>query len=238
MSSTVLIADASIPFAVSLAGALRGKDASVAILASAVQEGSTLDLFWNRPSPLSARTVMLDAKNRFDSLDCAVLAFDVASIPASCREGDSASITHLFDEYVRGYALLISEIVVAFRRQKKGLLCFVLVNRESATGGQSSSVLSSSAAGPAQSAIQATGLSPDIACAMAESAFVKLAEELSSSFAAAPADGIQCLLAKVDPADEATALDWLASQIVNPSASRKENRWVKPGAKGFFAKLS
>lgn len=238
MSSTVLIADSSIPFAVSLAGALRGKDASVAILSSAVQEGSTLDLFWNRPSPLSARTVMLDAKNRFDLLDCAVLAFDVASIPPSCKEGDSASITRLFDEYVRGHALLVSEIAAAFRRQKKGLFCFALVNRERPAGGQSASTLAPSSAGSALSAAQTPALSPDITCAMAESAFIKLAEELSSSFAASPADGIQCLLAKVDPTDEATALDWLAAQIVNPSASRKENRWVKPGAKGFFAKLS
>jgi hypothetical protein len=228
MSSTVLIADASIPFSVSLAGALRGKDASIAILSSTVQEGSTLDLAWNRPSPLSARTVALDAKNRFGTLDCAVLSFDPASIPLDCKTGDSAAITHLFDEYVRGNALMASEIASLFRKQKKGLFCFVLVNRERA-------VLSPAAV--PQEKPQPEGLSPDIFCAMAESAFVKMAEEISSACAASPDGGIQCALAKVEPEDETAALDWLVAQIDNP-ASRKENRWVKPGAKGLFAKFS
>ena len=238
MSSTVLIADASIPFSVSLAGALRGKAASVAILSSAAQEGSTLELAWNRPSPLSARTVILDAKNRFGALDCAVLAFDSASIPQECRAGDSSSITRLFDEYVRGNALLVSEITACFRRQKKGLFCFILLNRDRAI--QSSSPVSLQSAPSAmqsQGQVKPAGISPDIACAMAESAFVTMAEEISSAFAATPDAGIQCVLAKVDPEDEASGLDWLVPQIDNP-ASRKENRWVKPGAKGLFAKFS
>lgn len=231
MSSTVLIADASIPFSVSLAGALRGKDASVAILSSTVPEGSTLDLAWNRPSPLSARTAVLDAKNRFSALDCAVLAFDTASIPADCKTGDSAAITRLFDEYVRGSALMASELASAFRRQKKGLFCFALVNRERAVPPSQSSPSAT------QAKDRTEGLSSDIACAMAESAFVKMAEEISAACAASPDAGIQCVLAKVDPEDETASIDWLVAQIDNP-ASRKENRWVKPGAKGLFAKFS
>lgn len=213
MSINVLIADSSIPFSASLAEALRGKGASVAVLSGA-ESDNPADIPWNRPSPLSSRTVLLDVKNRFVNLDCAVIGFDPASLPQSLDVTDQTAIVRVADEFIRGNLLLVSALADLFRRQGKGVLCFALMGLA-----------------------DGTSAGRGIPVSVAESAFIRLAEETALTFVSSSVDGVQPLLVRLDPAESAAGLDWLVSRILNPAPARKDARWVKAGARSIFGKL-
>jgi hypothetical protein len=215
MSMSVLIADSSIPFAVSLAESLRGKKASVGLLSpydSGNPVAESVSFVWNRPSPLSARTVTLEMKNAFSSLDGAVLLFDASSIAYDSSAQDSTSAVRCVDEYVRGFMLLSLEIVRCFREQRKGTLAFA--------------VRSAAALNPALS----------LSAAVAEGAFIRLADETALSCGRSE-DGFQTLLVKLDPSGDAENVEWLSQQLFSTPQPRGQGRWIKAGSRGLFGKF-
>lgn len=128
MSSSILVADVTSPFAGSLVGAMNGQDLR-AIPVSGLHQAERQDsgfpgILWNRPSSLSARTVVLDALNRSPRLDGAVLSFELAS---------GLDPVRVCDEYIRGFMLLASELAGCFARQRSGFLVFAF--RPSPAGG-------------------------------------------------------------------------------------------------------
>jgi hypothetical protein len=225
MSIHVLIADKSVPFASSLAGALRAKDVSVALLGDspdnksgkpvATVEGSALvEIPWNRSSSLSAHTCMRAVRNSMTSVDQAVLFFDTPTFAQLFQHGDASHTTRIVDDYIRGYLILVNELSGYFADQKKGRIIFALQSRN-----------------PETQEVQNTAL------AVAESAFIRLAEETSVSFLSRQTNSLQTLLVRLESAGEADPVDWLAGQILQPSPARGQTRWVKAGARGLFGKL-
>jgi len=222
MSSCTLISDSTIPFAVSLTGHLQGspkrEDFSFGLLTEpAVDSGLALPstaIPWNRSSTLSARTVLLDMKNKFSSFDRALLIFDTVTFSEIIPDMEASSSIRCTDEYVRGYLLLVAELVRYFRQQKKGFLVFAV---------RSSTLIDAKVSIPV---------------AVAESAFMRLAEETASSLASTSEDtGLQALLVKLDPAEDNGNLDWLSIQLTAPLPARTQVRWVKAGSRSLFGKL-
>lgn len=129
---------------------------------------------------------------------------------------DSATAIRCIDEYVRGYLLVSSEIIKYFRQQKAGFVIFAVRSQSS----------------PEAKA--------NIPVAVAESAFMRLAEETAASFAdgSRPDDtGLQALLVKLDPSEDTSNIEWLSLQVTGAIPARTQVRWVKAGSRGLFGKL-
>ena len=224
MSMSVLIADKSVPFAVSLAGALRSRAASVALLSDASSEesaavssdsASLVDVPWNRASVLSARTVPVRIKNCFASLDQAVLVFDTPLLEDSFSPEDPLSPVRVADEYVRGYMLLVRELCALFTAREQGRLVFVLRDRQTRDV-------------PTD---RAPGRPSNMPVSVAEAAFVRLAEETASSLATLKIPSVQSLLVRIESADDTANLVWLEDQLVAPIGNRPQGRWIKAGSR-------
>lgn len=223
---SVLISDKSVPFASALAGALRGKNSSVAMLSgeqeaktaktdkSASDSSALIEIPWNRSSALSARTVLLEVKNKFVTLEQAVLVFDTPFLTETAPE-KLATVT-VVDDFIKGFLLLVSEITVRFALEKKGRLVFVV--RQQATG------------------TNAFGIQ-NIPVRVAESAFIRLAEETALAFSARSNIDLQTLLVKLETAGDAENAAWLLEQMEQPSVSRNQTRWIKSGSHGLFGKM-
>ncbi len=235
MSKSVLISDKSVPFASSLAGSLRGHNVSVALLCgipedavsrkkepSESSEPSALrEIPWNRSSDLSARTLLLETRNNFESLDQAVLIFDAPTFMERVPTPDRMGMMRIVDDYIKGYLLLATEILSLFVKQKKGRLAFVVRSQSSANQATGSQVPSP----------------PGIPLAVAEAAFMRLAEETAVVIAALGLSSVQSLLVKIDGIADAEAATWLVEQLLQPNAPRNQSRWIKAGTKGLLSLL-
>jgi len=167
---------------------------------------------WNPPSLLSAHTAMLEAKTRYGGVDAAVLAFDADSFARSVNR-DGGDVSSVIDRLVTGWIYLEESLRERFAAAGKGYFCFV------------HSV-------PAAKGTPSPASLP-LAVALAESAFVRLAEET----AARNGDGIRSLLVRYENGGDETALEWLASRIADGPPQRSQTRWVKAGSKGLFGLL-
>jgi len=237
MSMSVLISDKSVPFASSLAGVLRGHKASVSLLCgipdaavprkSDPPDPSALrEIPWNRSSDLSARTVLLETRNSFETLDQAVLVFDAFAFAERAPAPDRIGTALVIDEYIKGYLLLASEILDFFVKQKKGRLVFVVRGQQ--TAGQQAS---------GQSAPARTPATPGIPLAVAEAAFTRLAEETALAIAATGIAPVQSLLVKLEGIADTEAAAWLVEQLLQQGAPRNQGRWIKAGSKGLLGLL-
>lgn len=226
MSSCALISDSSVPFAVSLAESLRSspgvQDFRFSLLSEPASDPSAslgaTSISWNRSSPLSARTVILEMKNNYSSFDRALLIFDTPTFSGIFPDTESASLIKCTDEFIRGYMLLVAEIVKYFRQQKSGFILFAVRS-------------------PSSQDAKGTVSLP---VTVAESAFMRLAEETASSFmnGSLPGDtGLQALLVKLDPSEDTENSDWLSLQLTGAPPARTQVRWVKAGSRGLFGKL-
>ncbi len=213
---SVLIADKSLPFAVSLAAALHGKNISAALVSGDPSDTEAVrEIRWNRSSSLSAKTVLIEAKSAFASLDQAVLLFDTPFLLATVPAGNS--FANIVDEHIKGYLLLVREINAFFAQQKKGRLVFVVRGRDA---------LQSPAAVPS-----------NIPVAVCEAAFTALAAETASACSLQPNPALQTLLVTLESGEEAENLAWLVEQLEQTTPSRNQTRWIKAGQRGLFGKL-
>ena len=228
MSSCTLISDSSIPFAVSLADFLRtssrGQDFGFGLLSepvsNAVDSLPATSIPWNRSSTLSARTVILEMKNKYSAFDRAVLIFDTPAFSGIFPAPEASSMIQCADEYIRGYMLLVAEIVKYFRQQKNGFIIFAVRSPSSQDSKGNVPV--------------------SLPVAVAESAFMRLAEETASSFTNGSLSGdtgLQSLLVKLDPSEDTENIDWLSVQLTGAPPARTQVRWVKAGSRGLFGKL-
>jgi hypothetical protein len=214
----VLVSDATVPYAVSLASSLKSAGMSVSLLgpvgavSSAAIPPDVSLVVWNRPSRLSARTVQVAVKNAVSSLDCAIVMFDAQVFSASITDRDN--LTEPVDSYVSGYLLLVRELCALFAKQGGGRL--IIVHNEGK---------------------QAEGAARNLAVAVAESAFVRLGEELAAGVFDGLNPGLQVSLVKLDPADPAVTPEWFVSYLSAPAASRAPVRWIRAGSRGLFGKF-
>ncbi len=85
---------------------------------------------WNKSSPLSARSLVLQTTTIFGRMDEAVLYFDEEWYASKAEKMDSEEIVRGCDEMIAGYQYLALEILNAFQRREtsegKGKLVFLL----------------------------------------------------------------------------------------------------------------
>lgn len=234
MSERILICDRSIPFAGMVGKKLREKNASVALVSvgsieyekpvepgSAFQEENLTQLFWNRRSQLSAKTLILQAKNLFTTVDSALIIFDAQAFLADMVSGQE-SLPALLDDYVNGYMYLAREISSLFLRQKKGQLFFSYRPFPPRTGLPGSI---------------------ETVFAVAESAFIRLAEESAAYFASLAGMPISCHLVRLGDGDDTEDAAWFAEKLAPAQSAKtsilrnfgtRSSHWIKAGSRNIF----
>ena len=81
---------------------------------------------WNLRSPLSARSIVMDAFNTLGSVDEALVVFSADTGKKEFHEMSFADMEKALDESIKSFFFLGKEIFSAFQRQKRGALSFAL----------------------------------------------------------------------------------------------------------------
>lgn len=84
---------------------------------------------WNKASPISSRTNVLQVKNLFGEINKAILIFDSRDF-MKFLNFDVESISKAFDSMILGYSYLTAELLKLFSDQDFGELVFLLVDDE------------------------------------------------------------------------------------------------------------
>lgn len=186
---------------------------------------------WNKSSPLSARSLVLQTATIFGRMDEAVLYFDEEWYASKAEKMDSEEIVRGCDDMIAGYQYLALEVLNAFQRREtsegKGRLVFLLKETPNRID-----VLKNPAVKDGLSPIA----SPLVAAGAA--AFASFAENI----AAVCSDSIfvDVIIVRGDSSMEGFRRDdetgrWLSSYLdayVSPDPmGRKEISWVRPGEK-------
>jgi hypothetical protein len=79
---------------------------------------------WNRRSPISARALLLEAANAFDSVDEAVIIEPLCTVSSALHAIPSSDIERAFDD-AKGPLFLAREILASFVARGSGVLCMV-----------------------------------------------------------------------------------------------------------------
>lgn len=195
---------------------------------------------WNKSSPLSARSLVLQTATIFGSMDEAVLYFDEEWYASKAEQMNSEEIARASDEMISGYQYLALEALASFQKretsQGAGTLVFILKETPDRVD-----VVKTPALKDGLSAIA----SPLVSAGAA--AFEAFAENL----AAVCLDSIfvNVLLIRGSSDSEGFRRDdetgrWLAEYLNSyegkKSDGKKSVSWIKPGAKpssggfGFF----
>ena len=132
MSRTVLVADGETPIGRSLVRLFRQAGHRVVATQGTTQkpepgeEGTEIvRASWSRPSPVSARNVMLTTLTALERLDMAVFVFAPNLKRLLLHEADYADIESAVDEHLRGTLFLLREVLGRFVRQGSGALGLV-----------------------------------------------------------------------------------------------------------------
>lgn len=231
----ILICDTSIPFAGMVGKKLREKNASVALVSvgseeyeeplegdNGALESDLSKLHWKRHSQLSAKTLLLQVKNLLATVDSALILFDAQAFLADMVSGQD-SLPALLDDYVNGYMYLVREVSSLFLRQKKGQLFFSYRPFPPRTGLPGSL---------------------ETVFAVAESAFIRLAEESAAYFASLAGIPITCQLVRLGDGDDTEDAAWFAEKLASAEYSktgilgsigaRSSSRWIKAGSRNMF----
>ncbi|MGN0729554.1 hypothetical protein [Treponema sp.] len=184
---------------------------------------------WNKSSPLSARSLVLQTLTIFNRLDEAVLYFDEEWFASKAEQMDSEEIARGCDEMISCYQYLALEVISSFKKRDAaegpGTLVFLLKETPSRVD-----VLNSPALKNGVSAIA----SPLVSAGAA--AFSSFAENLAAVYS--DSIFVNIVLVHGDSSMEGFRRDdetgrWLCTYLnsIEGSKSSKKAQWVKPGAK-------
>src|SRR5574344_247230 len=189
---------------------------------------------WNRPSSLSARTLILQTENTFDKLDETVLLFDEEYYAALAGRTEVGECAENCDNLILGYQYLALETLTRFEKKNSGgatpgklvfLLnegpCMVDALRTSTVRNGSTSV--------------ATPL-----IASAAGAFASFAENMAAVYG--DMEYVNIVLVRGDKSMDVAKTDdglakWLCTYLDTVDGmkakltAKKSIQWVKPGAK-------
>jgi len=107
---------------------------------SATPSGGAVPLSWNPASPISARTLVLAAENRMEKINNAIL---ICSPPAVFKTAETLTpqeIDFIVNDDIKGWFLLVRELVLYFRRVGSGSLSFVVPEISSGGGAKNTPV--------------------------------------------------------------------------------------------------
>lgn len=192
-----------------------------------------LNVEWNKGSPISCRTLILNAESTFKRIDEAVLFFDESDFSSRGNQLGIEECSLGADEMILSYQFLTLEILARFKsRYQEGnpsTLIFLLKEGPSASDAVIMPALHNGAYAIA---------SPVVAAAAA--AFASFAENIVALYGDQPF--VNIVLVRGDHTMESATNDtvlgkWLCSYIdVLPSlktklTAKKSLQWIKPGAK-------
>ncbi|MBQ9237820.1 MAG: hypothetical protein IJ191_00670 [Treponema sp.] len=194
-------------------------------------------LKWNRTSPISARSIVLETENAFAAFDAVVLYFDAPFLSAEFTSCTVEDVSHALDALIAGFQYVATESLARFlQKQRSGTVVFVLKTHPSlADAARSPSVRQSTIhpAGPLVAAAQA-----------AFSAFAENYAVLAADRRCASVVLVQTTAQSETGAQDASLAAWLADYLAtnaekNKSPARVVPVWIKAGAKsaGLFARF-
>ena len=206
MNNTVLIAGGVSPVNTYLAEAAERTDNKVLSADSSHSKGSAFS--WNPASPISARSLILQAENTFESIGTVILPFDADSYEDYYSKLSVETISKGTDNMILGYFYIVSEIIARFEKYGEGNLVFFYNDDPNKEKG----ILASAGA----------------------AAFCALAKKTAQLHAGKPT-GI--ILVKSESNAFQEAADWLFQYITQPGAQKAAlnakyaSHWLKPGSK-------
>ncbi|MCR5612197.1 hypothetical protein [Treponema sp.] len=246
MEKTILIAGKDLPDGLDFADGALMSGRNVVVAAGdesnvkQTAEGGIVPALWNKMSPVSARSLVLECENTFRQIDEAVLVFDEAFYAQKFDGMNQENCSAGCDEMITGYQYLTQEIVDRFEKRfsygysdaqefKPAKLVFILKFSPSEADILKNNSLRNTvpcAAGPFVAA--------------AAGAFAAFAENIASMFAGR--DYMTVVLVKGDVSmelckNDRTFASWLCSYMDEvDSLKHKLNAkqcatWVKAGSK-------
>lgn len=225
MDKTILIAGKEFPFCDAFVNYAVANRYNVMVTLSQTGENPrkpeppVAEFIWNRSSPISARSLVLQTENTFKSLDCAFLIFDTASYVTDFERMSAETLSRGMDTLFAGYIYLCSELLDRFQKRGGGILCFILEKHPKLVD-----LAKSNAMPPAGPLVAA-----------AEAAFKSFAENISARESANPMN-IHLIECPSGIDEKVTLVPWLYSYLekaaISPTMGVKNiARWVTPGTK-------
>lgn len=162
---------------------------------------------WNKASPISARTNLLQVKNLFGDVNKAFIIFDSRDF-IKYSDFDIESISKSFDSMFLGYSYIVTELLKTFYDQTYGELIFIFSDDEN----REKSILENVGA----------------------NAFSSLAENIAQKKASKQ---LGITLIKTDSESLENDMDWLFSYLENSNSKKAATmpkhacKWVKWGSK-------
>lgn len=237
MTSTILIAGKELPAVNDFALALSLAGYNVAITAPNEGEmkknGSLLMVPWNRPSAISARSVLLQVENTFGAVDTAILYFDAAVYAPQFTTLSPAECSRSLDYMCSSYQHMAIECTTRFEEKRlDGRLIFIYRTHPAAVDvvrGAPGSVI--------------TTCGPFVAAAM--QSFKAFAENIAAVIGDKPNTEVylvSCDDMKSEVYNKDSMLSLWLNEYLSMTSKRpekvreKEHRtiqWVKAGSKGY-----
>lgn len=176
-----------------------------------VNESSNNDISWNRASPVSARTILLQAKNLYSEFNTGIVIFNSVEF-AKFFKFNVETITKAVDSMILGNSYICSELINHINETGNGNLVFVLLNNIAEKNTVEKSIL------------QEVG----------EASFIALAEGIAQKYAS---KNLGITLVNSDEETFTLNIGWLFNYLENPASKKhaslgqKACKWIKPGAK-------
>ena len=178
MEKTILIAGKDLPYGGDFADGMALAGYNVVVTGNpesdgaAVTAGDIVIASWNRPSSVSARSLVLQAENAFTVIDETVLYFDAAVYAQQFTALSPEECTRAIDTMISGYHYLTMEILSRIEQRKEsGKLIYIVRHHPSMADVIRSSAIRSStasAAGPFVSSAEAAFTAGSLASWLAD----------------------------------------------------------------------
>jgi NAD(P)-dependent dehydrogenase (short-subunit alcohol dehydrogenase family) len=89
------------------------------------EEEDLLVLEWNRNSPISAKNVVLSARNRFDRIDETLLLLTPELEPKLLQETATETIDRAVDAWIKGSLFLTKAVLLLYGQKQEGFLALI-----------------------------------------------------------------------------------------------------------------
>lgn len=130
MSKTILIAGKDYPQSQQFSAIASDNEYNVLITTSPnshiSQDESVEIISWNRTSPISARSAIVQAENKFSKLNECLIIFDAKSFASEYTDCDIQGFSKAIDNMIVGYCYLTTELIKRFENQHGGRIAFYL----------------------------------------------------------------------------------------------------------------
>ncbi len=225
MEKTYLIAGKEYPYCEDFANYIVNTGNNVMVTLSDNKEKAatpTPSTIWNRSSPISARSLVLETETTIGNIDTAFLIFDTSLYVSEFEKLGIESISRGLDTLFAGYMYLTQELLDRFTKKNFGNICFILKMHPSI----SESVKT-------QKRTESLPAEPLVAAAAA--AFRSFAENIATKYAGSTI-GIQLVECLGTTEDSTVLCPWLLPYVdaaaKNPVVDAKNaSKWAQVGAK-------